>query len=181
MLLDFLSAVWFLVPAGFANMAPVVAARLLPGWQWPVDFGFSRGGTRLFGSHKTWRGMAAGLVAGSVAFLLQQALCRALPPLAALGLFDYAAASPLLGAWMALGALTGDLVKSAVKRRLGIAPGRTWFPFDQTDWLVGTLLFSEPVLRLSASALLGILLTGLALHLLVKLVGYLLHIDRSPI
>ena len=181
MLLHFLSAVWFLVPAGFANMAPVVAARLLPGWEWPVDFGLSLGGMRLFGSHKTWRGITAGLIAGTAVFLLQQALRGAVPALNAVSLFDYAAASPLLGAWMALGALIGDLAKSAAKRRLGIAPGRTWFPFDQTDWLIGTLLFSEPVLRLSASVLLGILLTGLALHLLVKLAGYLLHIDRSPI
>src|SRR4051812_27852644 len=57
--------------------------------------------------------------------------------------------SPLLGAWIGLGALSGDLVKSFAKRRRGILPGQAWIPFDQIDWLLGALAFAAPVLRLS--------------------------------
>jgi CDP-2,3-bis-(O-geranylgeranyl)-sn-glycerol synthase len=160
-------------------MAPVVAARLLPGWDWPVDFGCSLGGKRLLGSHKTWRGIAAGILAAAAGFALQRVLYDAFPIVRWVSLFDYAQWSPLFGAWMGLGALCGDLAKSLVKRRLAIAPGRSWFPFDQTDWLVGTLAFCEPFLALPAATLAGILLAGLLLHVVVKLVGYLLRIDRS--
>jgi len=49
----------------------------------------------------------------------------------------------LLGALMGGGALTGDLVKSFIKRRLDIPPGRPWFPWDQLDWIMGAMLLSS--------------------------------------
>jgi hypothetical protein len=32
-----------------------------------------------------------------------------------------------------------DSVKSFVKRRVGIAPGAPWIPFDQLDFVIGAL------------------------------------------
>jgi CDP-diglyceride synthetase len=37
--------------------------------------------------------------------------------------------------------MTGDAVKSFFKRRLGITPGKSWFPFDQLDFVLGAILF----------------------------------------
>jgi CDP-2,3-bis-(O-geranylgeranyl)-sn-glycerol synthase len=36
--------------------------------------------------------------------------------------------------------MAGDAVKSFLKRRAGIRPGRPWIPFDQIDFVVGELV-----------------------------------------
>lgn len=65
----------------------------------------------------------------------------------------------LLGALMGGGALIGDLVKSFIKRRLDVPPGKPWFPWDQLDWIAGAMLLSSivyvpPVLVAAVTALL---------------------------
>lgn len=174
-----LDGLWLLVPAGAANMAPVLAARLFPSWNMPVDFGCLLGGQRLLGAHKTWRGMLAGVAAASLALALLDLLARRFPAARRL-LPDTQLDAPLLiGAWIGLGALTGDLVKSFFKRRLGIRPGRTWFPFDQLDWLFSALLFAHPVAPLAPGQALSVLAVGLALHVAVHALGRALGLNRS--
>jgi CDP-2,3-bis-(O-geranylgeranyl)-sn-glycerol synthase len=96
------------------NGTPIVArwalgARL----DFPVDRGLRLAdGRRLLGPDKTWRGLASGVLAAAlVAPVLGWA-----PGIAAL----FAAAS-----------LLGDLATSFLKRRLGIAPGRSVAVLDQ--------------------------------------------------
>jgi CDP-2,3-bis-(O-geranylgeranyl)-sn-glycerol synthase len=174
------TALWLLLPAGAANMAPVIAAWCLPSWSLPVDLGYSLGGKRVFGSHKTWRGMVAGALAGSLVFLVQQRVIDAVPVLqVVLSDLGRGQFSPLFGAWIGLGALCGDLVKSLAKRRLAIPPGRSWFPFDQIDWLLGALAFAAPFLPLSAGTVLAVLLVGLGLHLVCHAFGRALGLNRS--
>jgi CDP-2,3-bis-(O-geranylgeranyl)-sn-glycerol synthase len=173
-------SLWFLLPAGAANMAPVIAAWLLPSWDLPVDLGRHLGDRRLFGSHKTWRGMVAGVVAGALVSALQGRLLSAFPVLRDLLPDQSLGELPsLFGAWIGLGALTGDLVKSFFKRRVGIPPGRSWFPFDQIDWLLGALAFAAPFLPLSAADILAILLVGLVLHLAGHALGRALGLNES--
>lgn len=176
-----LEATWFLLPAGAANVAPVIAAWLFPTFDTPVDFRWCIRGRRLFGDHKTWRGMIAGIAAASAVFALQQALVVNVPAIQPYGQIDYANASWLLGAWMGAAALTGDLVKSTLKRQWDIAPGRTWFPFDQADWLIGTVVLTAPLLDLSWLFVLEILFVGVALHLLFHFLGYVLGLNRTPV
>src|SRR5690348_3806602 len=97
---DLLRALWFLLPAGAANMAPVFAHKPLPSWNMPVDFNCTLRGQRLFGSHKTWRGMAAGAAAGALTFLLQRMLFVSFPYVRDLSAFDYTRQSAVLGAWL---------------------------------------------------------------------------------
>lgn len=177
----FLEAVWFLLPAGVANMAPVFAARLLPGLDWPVDLGCIVRGQRLFGSHKTWRGLVVGITAAAAVFALQQVVFAQSPAIRAYSVIDYGGQSWLLGAWMGAAALIGDLVKSAFKRRGGIAPGRPWFPFDQIDWLLGLVLLTYPVVGLSALFALEVIGVGLVLHVVAHFLGYLLRLNASAI
>lgn len=88
-----------------ANSAPVLAADLLGRrWEQPIDAGLRlRDGRPLLGRSKTWRGLAAALVATTAAAAL-------------LGLH--------WGTGLAAGALSmsGDLIASFCKRRLGYAP-----------------------------------------------------------
>jgi CDP-2,3-bis-(O-geranylgeranyl)-sn-glycerol synthase len=174
-----LRAQWFLLPAGAANMAPVFAQKLLPSWNAPVDFHCTFRGKRLFGEHKTWRGMAAGVAAGTLTFLLQRALFISFAAIRDLSVFDYTRHSVLLGAWLGLGALAGDLVKSAAKRQRNIPPGRPWIPFDQIDWLGGMLVFAWIALPLPPMLFVGALAVGLVLHIFVNAVGHAVRLRRT--
>src|SRR5688500_15171210 len=69
--------VWFIVqalclflPAFMANMAPVFAMKLFPKWDARIDRGRNhKDGKPLLGAGKTWRGLVAGSVLGSVTAL----------------------------------------------------------------------------------------------------------------
>lgn len=175
-----LDIAWLVLPGGFANMAPVFARRLLPSWTTPVDGGRSWGGARIFGDHKTFRGLVSGTLVGMVVFMAQQALYARFEPLRAVSRMDYAAASWTWGAAMGLGALTGDLIKSFFKRRVGREPGQPWFPFDQLDWMAGTLLVAWPATRFDAPFAALALTLAVAISLIVKFVGFRLGVEDRP-
>ncbi|KAF1710964.1 hypothetical protein CSC73_03915 [Pseudoxanthomonas sacheonensis] len=123
-----------MAPAYLANMAPPFA-RYWPGWNRPIH-------ERLLGSHKTVAGAMMGVVAGILATAAQAAID------APFGLVDYAY-WPLLGLGFGVGAMAGDCLKSLFKRRLGVAAGVPWVPFDQLDFPIGALALVGPWARLS--------------------------------
>jgi CDP-2,3-bis-(O-geranylgeranyl)-sn-glycerol synthase len=128
-----LEALYFIAPAGLANMLPLFAKALnFPGGE-PVN-------AELFGAHKTWRGILAGAL-GGIAGVMLQAWLYEKKFFYSLSLLNYRNFNVVtLGLIFGLGALGGDLVKSYFKRRLKIIPGKPWFPFDQLDFVAGTLL-----------------------------------------
>ncbi|WP_129781896.1 CDP-archaeol synthase [Peristeroidobacter soli] len=110
-----------------ANATPVVVAKLARWrWAWPLDFGYVlRDGERLFGAHKTWRGLVAGTLASTLA-----AWSMGLPP--------------WVGAGFGVAALIADVLSSAVKRRLKLRPGTETVGLDQLgEALLPLLLFSR--------------------------------------
>jgi CDP-2,3-bis-(O-geranylgeranyl)-sn-glycerol synthase len=82
---------------------------------------------------------------------------------------------------LSFGALFGDMVKSFFKRQLGVASGKSWFPFDQIDYIVGGLAFSAIVVRLEATQYISVLVVWFALHLISSYIGYLLKLKKDPI
>src|ERR1041385_467142 len=63
-------ALWISLPAYVANMSPVFAAKIAPGWTHPIDGGrLGQDGHRLLGPGKTWRGLAGGAVGGALTAL----------------------------------------------------------------------------------------------------------------
>lgn len=106
----------WLSPAGLALLVATNSLPVVAGWMfgercaWPLDGGrVLRDGERLLGSHKTWRGLAAGVLAGAVVGT-------------ALGFGAWSGA--LAGSL----AIAGDAVSSFAKRRLHTRPG-AWVPF----------------------------------------------------
>lgn len=97
-----------------ANTAAWAAARLLgTRWDAPLDGGVAlRDGTRLLGSHKTWRGLVAAVVC-----------CAIVARFAGLGFG--------LGAAFGALALLGDAASSFIKRRLRMRPGAEVLGLDQ--------------------------------------------------
>lgn len=176
-----LKTLWLLLPAGFANMAPVFAAELLPRWNTPVDFGRSWKGQEIFGSHKTYRGLSSGLIMGLLIFMIQQSLYQSHPLFKEISLFNYDHVNPFFGAWIGICALLGDLIKSFFKRRFAIAPGKPWIPFDQIDWIIGALLAVSVVYIPSLNVVIASFAIGLSLHFLLKYIGFLWKLSLTPL
>lgn len=164
-----LATIWFLLPAGFANMAPIIFNRL-PLLQVPVDFGLKYKGKEIFGPHKTWRGLIVGIALAIVVVYIQKSLQF---HTASINLVDYAKTNLIwLGFLLGFGALLGDMVKSFFKRRFNIKPGKSWVPFDQVDWVIGAIILAEPVKSLSNKQIaIALIIFGLA-HPLANLLGY---------
>ncbi|HEY4953877.1 MAG TPA: CDP-archaeol synthase [Gemmatimonadaceae bacterium] len=125
---------YLMAPAYLANMAPPFV-RFWTGWNRPIN-------ERWLGSHKTVIGAVAGVCVALVAALLQARIHWSG------GVVDYAR-WPLIGLLLGGGAMGGDIAKSFVKRRLGIAPGARWIPADQLDFVIGALALIAPLASLS--------------------------------
>lgn len=180
-----LFALWFFLPAGLSNGFAVVAAKLpfLRHWNTPVDGGRSWRGARILGDHKTWRGLVVGTLIGALTAWLQgmayqeyawvQAFCEPL---------DYTTVNTvLLGGLLGFGALLGDMIKSFAKRRVGVPSGKSWFPFDQIDYIAGGLLCSAIVVQLNLGVYLWIISIWFGMHLLFSYLGYIAHFKDDPI
>lgn len=171
-----LGTLWFLLPAGIANMAPVLF-KWVPILNYPVDFGLKVRGEPLFGKNKTYRGFLFGIIAAIVVVYFQSLYYLnftqySIIPYAELN-------SIILGFLFGFGALLGDVVESFFKRQVGIKAGDTWFPFDQIDWILGALIFVSfyvhiPWLYIASS----IVLFGI-LHPIINLIGYFLGIKKN--
>jgi len=158
------SAIWFILPAYFANAAPVVL-----GGGPPLDMGKKfLNGRRIFGDGKTARGFVGGLIVGTIVGLLQS-VARA-------PLREYL----LLGFLLALGALLGDLASSFVKRRLGIERGGAAPGLDQLSFIVAALILASPVKVPSWQVIAVILIITPPIHLATNFIGYKLGLKSRP-
>jgi CDP-2,3-bis-(O-geranylgeranyl)-sn-glycerol synthase len=81
----------------------------------------------------------------------------------------------------AIGALGGDALKSFFKRQFGIAPGGTWFPFDQIDYIIGGSLAVLPFIHLTIGQYIILLVVWTVAVLITTYIGWLLKLKDSPI
>ncbi len=155
-------ALLFVGPSYVANAAP-----LLLGGGTPVD-----GGRRFFdgapilGSHKTVRGVVAGIIAGTLVGLAES-LLLADPEL-------------LLVAFMiSLGAVLGDLAGAFVKRRLRIEPGKPLPLLDQLDFVLGGLALGLVFFPMTLFSILIVVLITPPIHLGTNYGAYRLGIKKG--
>jgi len=182
---DIFLAVWFFAPAGVANVTPILVAKvpLIRHWEAPIDGGRTFRGTRILGAHKTWRGFIAGIFFATLTLGLQQVLVAHTAWVAALTTsIDYARLPTLIvGALFGIGALGGDAIESFFKRQWHIPPGHGWFPFDQTDYIIGGALATAPYVRLHILQYIWLLVLWLLVHLVASYIGFRLHLKDRPI
>ncbi len=185
MLNDIALALWFFAPAGFANVAPVLAASVpgLKDWNAPIDGGRQFRGRPLLGPHKTWRGFAAGLFLATIVFWIQQQLVAHYDWAAwTAGDVPYSELSVLLmGILFALGALGGDAVESFFKRQRGLKSGASWLGFDQLDYVIGAIFLTLPVVQLSLVQYIWVIVMWFAIHLISSYVGWLMGLKKQPV
>ena len=185
MLNEIVFALWFFLPAGMANVMPIFVAKVpfLQKYTAPIDCGLTFRGRRVFGAHKTWRGLIAGIIAGTLTLWLQQYLVAHVDWLRTVtAQVNYQALPTIVvGPLFAIGALGGDAVESFFKRQLDIAPGHGWFPFDQVDYIIGGALTTMPFVSLTVWQYVWLLGIWLVIHVISTVCGYFLGLKDSPI
>ncbi len=169
----FVTSVLFFLPAGIANMTPILASRtpIIKHWNTPLDMGKSRRGRRILGDNKTWRGLLFGTLMGGVTGYILSPLLTGFDEH---NLF-------IVGCVLGLGALVGDAVESYLKRQRNIAPGTSWFPFDQLDYVIGGLVFVSPLILLDGKEIMAIIVAYFGLHVAVSYIGFLMGLKPKPI
>lgn len=132
--MDFVALVLLVLPAWFANSIPVVF-----GGGASIDGGRLAWDNRPWlGRGKTWKGALSGVVVGVAAGAIIAALFGAY-------YLENASieAKLLVAGGLSVGAITGDLLGSFFKRRMGTPSGQPSVVLDQLLFLVTALLFAE--------------------------------------
>ncbi len=172
---------WLLFPGYVANMAPIWFQRV-PILNIPVDFGKTLRGKPLFGSHKTYRGFFFGVACALAFTVLQRELFGLSEWVRNISLVNYQTTSiVLLGFLLGFGALIGDLIKSFFKRRIGVASGKSWFPYDQLDYVIGMIVFLLPLYQPDPVHFIVMVISSIILHVVVSYIGYLLNMKQDKI
>ena len=180
--MDLLSVVavafWAMLPAYVPNNAAVVA-----GGGPPIDGGRTWRGQRVLGDGKTWRGTAAGTVAGAALALALNAVEPTASELLGVALPTF---PPAVVVALPLGAMVGDIVASFVKRRTGRERGAAYPGLDQLDFVVVALLFTFVVAPswaaevFTLSVLAAVFVVTPLLHLGSNAVAYAAGLKDEP-
>lgn len=181
---DVFFVLWFFLPAGLANGVPVFAAKLpfLKAFNFPLDFYATFRGKRILGDHKTVRGLLSGILISILTVYLQIYLYQQVPFIRSFISIDYSSINPILfGFLSAVGALGGDAVKSFFKRQLGIPAGKSWFPFDQIDYVIGGMITTSLYIQLTLPQYLILFVLWFLIHPIATVIGYLLKLRDRPI
>lgn len=184
MINDFIFVFWFFLPAGIANIAAFFSGKIpiIKSFSYPADFNATFRGKRILGSNKTMRGFVFAILAGIITVFIQTHLFKNISFFNNFISIDYNQINPIiLGGLAGFGALLGDSIKSFFKRQSAIPPGRSWFPFDQIDYILGGILFTSFYIRLNFSEYIMLFSVWFFLHLFINLIGYFLKLKDSPL
>ncbi|WP_424002449.1 CDP-2,3-bis-(O-geranylgeranyl)-sn-glycerol synthase [Haloarcula salina] len=171
-------ALWAMLPAYVPNNAAVLA-----GGGRPIDGGRTWGDSRLLGDGKTWRGTAAGTLAGAALAVALNALSPSVS--AAVG-YTLPTFPLLAGVGLAFGAMVGDIGASFLKRRSGRERGAAFPGLDQLDFVVGALVcafvaapswFGE---TFTLPVLVVVLVATPVLHVVTNAIAYFLGLKNEP-
>lgn len=176
-----LSCLYFFLPAYITNMTASLSRRMLflKPIEKPVDFGRKLNGLPLLGSHKTWRGVVCGTIAGMLTVWLQSLLFKT-SFFKEISLLNYQEINIFLfGFLISFGAIFGDLLFAFFKRRQKIISGALWIPFDQVNYVIGAFLFLTPFFKIELNFWIGLIVLTFFLHIFVNHLGYWLGLQKN--
>jgi len=174
-----ITTLYYVFPGLVANMMPILVRKCFKSLDVPVDHGIKLGGKPLFGSHKTYRGFIFGVL-GAIIIAYLQKLLYVNDIWTSIAYIDYSVVNPIiLGAALGFGALFGDLIKSLVKRRVNVKPGKPFIPWDQLDYIFGIIIFCAIIEPMTIGMIITILILGPLLHIIVSRIGYYLKIRKQ--
>lgn len=174
-----IQAIYLLLPGAFTNMIPPLVKKV-NFLNYPMDFGKTWKGHRIFGAHKTWRGLFFGIVGSVIVITIQHFLYKHSDLFQKISVFDYSSSLFIvLGILMGTGVILGDAVESFFKRRKNIAPGKPWFPWDQLDALIGGLAFCLIIFIPPWEIIVILMVLVPLLHIGINRIGYLLKLQKN--
>jgi len=174
----YLIILYLTLPCFIANLLPVLAAKtnILSRLNYPVDGHATLFGKRVFGDHKTWRGFIVGIFGAMVVAIIQYFLYD-LNLVSWIDFFSFGQFL-LFGFLSGLGALLGDTLESFFKRRVGVASGKSFFPFDQIDYIIGFVILTNFLIGWTWKDILFLLLFSMLIAPLISGFGYLTNIKK---
>jgi CDP-2,3-bis-(O-geranylgeranyl)-sn-glycerol synthase len=176
---------WLILPAYTPNSFAVIF-----GGGTPVDMGKNhRDGRRIFGDGKTWRGLIAGIVCGILIGSLQIFVETKVNHEYFIG-FGSTSSGYFIVILLAIGAMSGDLVGSFIKRRMNKPRGAKLPVLDQFDFLIGAWIlvlifnhqwfFERYIYDIHLFGLIFILILTLLLHRFTNIIGYKIGKKKEP-
>jgi CDP-2,3-bis-(O-geranylgeranyl)-sn-glycerol synthase len=168
------SSLYFMLPAYFGNMAPIIVKKYFLFLAKPIDHGLKFKGKPVFGKNKTWRGLIFGPIFGIITAYIQFKLNLSINIIN----YDYWL---YIGFLMGFGALLGDIVESFFKRQCNVKPGQRFFPWDQVDFVIGALLLSFFFIpaTIRFNVIITLLILSPLLHISVNHLAYYLKIRNE--
>jgi CDP-2,3-bis-(O-geranylgeranyl)-sn-glycerol synthase len=88
--------------------------------------------------------------------------------------------SPATGFLLSLGALTGDLLGSFVKRRIDVKSGNPAPVLDQIGFILMALIFASPIIQPAAAYVIILIAVTLGVHWFSNAIGFLLGLKDNP-
>lgn len=179
MIKTIITTIFFLLPAYFANMAPVIFNNM--GWlnflAKPIDGGFKLNNDYIFGFNKTWRGLVSAIIVGVIITGIQS-LLYSNSYFNGISLINYHRNWLVFGFCAGTGAILGDLIKSFFKRRVHIVSGKSWPVFDQLDFIIGFFVATYWLVMPNWQIVIIAFLITLILHPLTNIIAYFLKLKK---
>ncbi|WP_336036069.1 CDP-2,3-bis-(O-geranylgeranyl)-sn-glycerol synthase [Halobacterium yunchengense] len=172
------TAVWAMLPAYVPNNVAVLA-----GGGRPIDGGRTWGGRRVLGDGKTWRGTAAGTLAGAA---LAAALNAGEPAVSGAVGVPLPTFPPAAMVALPFGAMLGDVLASFLKRRTGRERGAAFPLVDQLDFVVVSLALAAVAAPawfgdvFTLDVLAAVLVLTPVLHVATNGIAYVLGLKNEP-
>ena len=168
---------YLMLPAYFANMAPVIVKNIFNNLKFPIDFNKKIKNKPIFGKNKTFRGLIFGILFAVIIAYLQFLFYNnnLFVNISIVNYSDWL----LIGLLMGFGTIFGDLVESFVKRRMNYESGKSFIPWDQMDFVIGALIFVYPIVKLSLDKIIIILLLSFILHIIANHIAFYTGVRRE--
>lgn len=173
LLIELLKGLWVIIPAYAANGTATIV-----GGSTRIDGGKKFRGNELLGAGKTVEGFTWAVLFGTLFGLL---LILIQPQVEALANSLALPSHTLITSFMVcFGAMTGDVVASFIKRRLGLKRGAKAPLLDQLDFVVGGFLFVYPFIDFSIVSFVTVLMVTPIVHITTNHIAYGLGLKEVP-
>ena len=144
-----------------------------------MDLGIAYRGVRLVGNHKTLGGFVFGILCGVLASIFKFFITDPANPGLVIFNLDFAMSVGLYTT-MSVAALSGDIIKSVVKRFAGVPPHEPWIPFDEVDHTISAMIVASIFIDIPLFTSLTIIISYLVIHIMFNLLAYFFKMKNVP-
>lgn len=178
----------FAIPVTLAAILHMVAVKinLFPFLKLPLDFHKTYNGKRIFGDHKTFRGVILMIIFSVFGVYFLQFLVYKFDSIERLNILLFDQYSPIFyGVLFGLGYTIAELPNSFAKRQIEIPEGKRGSIFniimDQIDSPIGCMIIIAAFSNMSVEFFIFGLFFSLIIHLVINFLLYLMKLRQNPL